>query len=101
MASWPEPRSDRIAHGRNELDLETKLPLEGQLDRPIEVPNFFQTSARAGSFAPLAFQLKVVTHERLKDTDGNLIQSVVALALTDEGLRDMSDPRRPVINLIN
>src|SRR5262249_35177951 len=44
---------------------------------------------RGPDFAPLAFQLKVVTHERLKDTDGNLIQTVVALALTDEGLRDM------------
>jgi hypothetical protein len=36
------------------------------------------------------FQLKVVTHERLKDTEGNLIQTVVALSLSDEGLRDMS-----------
>jgi len=43
---------------------------------------------RGPDFAPMLFQLKVVTHERLKDTDGNLIQSVVALALSDEGLRD-------------
>jgi hypothetical protein len=49
---------------------------------------------RGPDFAPLSFQLKVVTHERLKDTDENLIQTVVALALTDEGLRDMKSARR-------
>jgi hypothetical protein len=32
----------------------------------------------------------VATHERLKDTDGNLIQTVVALSLSDEGLRNMT-----------
>jgi hypothetical protein len=49
---------------------------------------------RGPDFTPIAFQLKLVTHERLKDTDGNLIQTVVALSLTDEGLRDMSAVRR-------
>jgi AAA domain len=45
---------------------------------------------RGPDFAPMFFQLKVVTHESLKDTEGNLIQTVVALSLSDEGLRDMS-----------
>jgi hypothetical protein len=49
---------------------------------------------RGPDFAPMFFQLKVVTHERLKDTDGNLIQTVVALALSDEGMRDISEHRR-------
>jgi hypothetical protein len=49
---------------------------------------------RGPDFAPMFFQLKVVTHERLKDTDGNLIQTVVALSLSDEGMRDMSEHRR-------
>jgi len=49
---------------------------------------------RGPDFAPMFFQLKVVTHERLKDTDGNLIQTVVALSLSDEGMRDMSERRR-------
>jgi len=40
------------------------------------------------------FQLKVVTHERLKDSEGNLIQTVVALSLSDEGMRDISEHRR-------
>jgi hypothetical protein len=40
------------------------------------------------------FQLKLVTHERLKDSDGNLIQTVVALSLSEEGMRDISDRRR-------
>jgi hypothetical protein len=37
----------------------------------------------------MIFQLKVVTHERLKDADGNLIQTVVAQPLSDEGLKDI------------
>jgi AAA domain/Primase C terminal 2 (PriCT-2) len=45
---------------------------------------------RGPDFAPLLFQLRIVTHERLKDTEGNLIQTVVALPLTDEGLKDMT-----------
>ena len=49
---------------------------------------------RGPDFAPMFFQLKVVTHERLKDNDGNLIQTVVALSLSDEGLRDISEHRR-------
>src|SRR5262249_57673347 len=49
---------------------------------------------RGPDFAPMFFQLKVVTHERLKDADGNLIQTVVALSLTHEGLRDMTSARR-------
>jgi hypothetical protein len=49
---------------------------------------------RGPDFAPMFFQLKVVTHERLKDTEGNLIQTVVALSLSDEGMRDISEHRR-------
>jgi hypothetical protein len=49
---------------------------------------------RGPDFAPMFFQLKVVTHERLKDSDGNLIQTVVALSLSDEGMRDISEHRR-------
>jgi AAA domain len=49
---------------------------------------------RGPDFAPMFFQLKVVTHERLKDTEGNLIQTVVALSLSDEGMRDISERRR-------
>jgi hypothetical protein len=49
---------------------------------------------RGPDFAPMLFQLKMVTHERLKDADGNLIQTVVALALSDEGRRDMSAVKR-------
>jgi hypothetical protein len=48
---------------------------------------------RGPDFSPMFFELKVVTHERLKDTDGNLIQTVVARSLSDEGLRDMSERR--------
>src|SRR5262249_47998609 len=49
---------------------------------------------RGSDFAPMFFQLKIVTHERLKDTEGNLIQTVVAHPLTDERLKDMSAGKR-------
>jgi hypothetical protein len=45
---------------------------------------------RGPDFAPLLFQLRIVTHERLKDTDDNLIQTVVAQSLSEEGLKDIN-----------
>ena len=45
---------------------------------------------RGPDFAPLLFQLRLVTHERLKDTDGNLIQTVVAQSLSEAGLKDIN-----------
>jgi hypothetical protein len=49
---------------------------------------------RGPDFAPMFFVLRIVTHERLKDTDGNLIQTVVALSLTEQGLRDIKAVQR-------
>jgi AAA domain len=60
----------------------------------LAVELHWQGKFRGPDFAPMFFQLKVVTHDRLQDTDGNLIQTVVALALSDEGLRNMSAGRR-------
>jgi hypothetical protein len=44
---------------------------------------------RGPDFAPLFFRLNLVTHERLKDADDNLIQTVIAQPLTAEGLKDI------------
>src|SRR5262245_2055718 len=60
----------------------------------LAVELHWQGKFRGPDFTPMFFQLKVVTHERLKDTDGNLIQTVVALSLSDEGMRDMSKNQR-------
>jgi len=60
----------------------------------LAVELHWQGKFRGPDFAPMSFQLKMLTHERLKDTKGNLIQTVVALPLSDEGLRDMSAVRR-------
>jgi AAA domain len=49
---------------------------------------------RGPDFAPMFFHLKIVTHERLKDTDRNLIQTVVAQPLSDEGLKDIKAQTR-------
>jgi hypothetical protein len=56
-------------------------------DSVVEV--HWQGKFRGPDFAPLAFQLRTVTHERLKDTKGRLIPTVVAQILTEEGLRDL------------
>lgn len=49
---------------------------------------------RGPDFAPMDFQLKVVTHERLKDTRGNLIRTVIAHSLSEEGLKQVNAERR-------
>lgn len=49
---------------------------------------------RGPDFAPLSFLLRTVTHERLKDAKGRLIPTVVAEALSEEGLRDISARNR-------
>jgi hypothetical protein len=45
----------------------------------------WQGKFRGCEFAPLAFELKTKTHERLKTSKGRLIPTVVAFHLTDEG----------------
>jgi AAA domain len=53
-----------------------------------------QGKFRGPDFAPLAFQLRTVTHERLKDTKGRAIPTVVAQVLSEEGLRDITARNR-------
>jgi AAA domain len=50
----------------------------------------WQGKFRGPDFAPMSFLLKTVTHERLKDTKGRLIPTVVAQSLSEEGLRDLT-----------
>jgi hypothetical protein len=40
------------------------------------------------------FRLCIVTHERLRDADGHLIQTVIAQPLSDEGLKDIKAQTR-------
>jgi hypothetical protein len=56
----------------------------------LAVELYWTGKFRGPDFAPMSFQLKLVTHERLKDNDGNLIQTVIALPLSDEGLREIN-----------
>jgi hypothetical protein len=44
---------------------------------------------RGPEFSPMTFQLKIVTHERLKDTRGRLMPTVVAVPLSDEGRKEI------------
>jgi hypothetical protein len=50
----------------------------------------WQGKFRGPDFAPMSFLLKTVTHERLKDTKGRPIPTVVAAMLSEEGLRDLA-----------
>jgi hypothetical protein len=45
---------------------------------------------RGPDFTHLPFMLKTVTHEKLKDTKGRLIPTVIARALSDEDLKELN-----------
>jgi predicted ATP-dependent serine protease len=49
----------------------------------------WQGKYRGPDFAPLHFQLKTVTHERLKDSKGRLIPTVVAVPLSEQGREEV------------
>jgi hypothetical protein len=53
-----------------------------------------QGKFRGPDFSPLQFQLKTVTHERLKDSRGRLIPTVVALHLSEESRQAMAASSR-------
>jgi hypothetical protein len=50
----------------------------------------WQGKFRGPDFAPLPFLLRTVTHEKLKDTKGRPIPTVIAEALSEEGLKDIT-----------
>jgi hypothetical protein len=57
-------------------------------DGSIEVST--QGKFRGPDFAPLSFQLRTVTHERLKDSKGRLIPTVVASPLSEQAQEDLA-----------
>jgi AAA domain len=54
----------------------------------------WQGKFRGPDFAPLNFQLRIVTHERLKDSKGNLIPTVVASPLSEQDRADLANVAR-------
>ena len=54
----------------------------------------WQGKFRGPEFAPMNFVLKTVTHERLKDSKGRLIPTVIATCLTDQAQQDMAKASR-------
>lgn len=53
-----------------------------------------QGKFRGPDFAPMHFQLRTVTHERLKDSKGRLIPTVVASALSEEARNEIAKATR-------
>jgi 5S rRNA maturation endonuclease (ribonuclease M5) len=49
----------------------------------------WQGKFRGPEFAPLTFRLETVTHERLKDTKGRTVPTVIAKLLSDEGKQEI------------
>ena len=49
----------------------------------------WQGKFRGPEFAPLSFQLRTVTHERLKDSNGRQLRTVVASHLTEAGENEL------------
>jgi hypothetical protein len=61
-------------------------------DGAVEV--HWQGKFRGPDFAPISFQLRTVTHERLKDTKGRLIPTVIASHLSDVAKEEMATAER-------
>ena len=61
-------------------------------DSAVEV--HWQGKFRGPDFAPLSFQMRTVTHERLKDRKGRLLPTVVACFLSDAAQREMATVAR-------
>jgi AAA domain-containing protein len=60
----------------------------------------WQGKFRGPEFAPMNFQLKTVTHERLKDSKGRLISTVIANCLSDQEQQEMAKVARTDENLM-
>jgi AAA domain len=60
----------------------------------------WQGKFRGPEFAPMNFQLKTVTHERLKDSKGRLISTVIASCLSDQEKQEMAKVARTDENLM-
>ena len=54
----------------------------------------WQGKFRGPDFAPLSFQLRTVTHERLKDSNGNLLPTIVASHITEAREKEISTKAR-------
>jgi hypothetical protein len=54
----------------------------------------WQGKFRGPDFAPMTFQLRTVTHERLKDRKGRLLPTVVASHLSDIGQQEIAKANR-------
>jgi hypothetical protein len=61
-------------------------------DGAVEI--HWQGKFRGPDFAPMSFQLRTVTHDRLKDTKGRLIPTVVASHLSDIAQEEMATAAR-------
>jgi len=61
-------------------------------DSVVEV--HWQGKFRGPDFAPLSFQLRTVTHERLKDHKGRLLPTVVACPLSDAAQHEIATTAR-------
>lgn len=72
-----------------EVDGNLTLKLD---DSAIEM--HWQGKFRGTDFAPINFQLHTVTHERLKDTKGRLISTVIAKPLSDVGQEELAKALR-------
>ena len=72
-----------------EVDGNLTLKLD---DTAIEM--HWQGKFRGADFAPISFELCTVTHERLKDTKGRLISTVIAKPLSDAAQEELAQAIR-------
>jgi hypothetical protein len=74
----------------NEVD--GNLTAAKTMSGPVAV--HWQGKFRGPEFVPIHFTLRTVTHERLKDSKGRLIPTVVASPISEQGLDDMARAER-------
>jgi hypothetical protein len=55
---------------------------------------YWQGKMRGPDFSPFAFVLRAVTHERLKDSKGRLIPTVIAQSLSEVGQEELANVAR-------
>jgi hypothetical protein len=73
----------------NEVDGNLTCAIDG-----LAVEVHWQGKHRGADFAPLLFIVRTVTHERLKDTKGRLMPTVVASYLSETGQQELANVAR-------
>jgi AAA domain len=113
LVSLPgEPSVVVLCHPTKHAKVENLLPRGGgafiaEMDGNLTATNvdgvvtvYWEGKFRGPDFAPITFQLKTVTHERLNDSRGRLIPTVIAVHLSEDAQEEIAALARSDENLV-